>query len=88
MADGTRVKLLDKMSGLLVRQTRYARLPSARSRCTSPIPITAIVPGANIKLPFTWQMTWVDGQHTINLMSVQPNAPIDAAKFAKPAPPK
>jgi hypothetical protein len=30
-------------------------------------------------------MTWVDGQYTVNLESVQANAPIDAAKFAKPA---
>jgi len=30
----------------------------------------------------------VDGQYTVNLDSVQPNAPIDAARFAKPAPPR
>jgi len=89
MADGTRVKLyFDKMSGLLVRQTRYA--PTAVG--TVPLHISYSdyrdVPGANVKLPFTWQTTWVDGQYTINLMSVQPNAPIDAAKFAKPAPPR
>jgi photosynthetic reaction center cytochrome c subunit len=89
MADGTRVKLyFDKMSGLLVRQTRYA--PTAVG--TVPLHISYSdyrdLPGANVKLPFTWQTTWVDGQYTINLMSVQPNAPIDAAKFAKPAPPR
>jgi photosynthetic reaction center cytochrome c subunit len=89
MADGTRVKLyFDRMSGLLVRQTRYA--PTAVG--TVPLHISYSdyrdVPGANIKLPFMWQTTWVDGQYTINLTSVQPNAPIDAAKFAKPAPPK
>jgi hypothetical protein len=89
MADGTRVKLyFDKMSGLLVRQTRYA--PTAVGTVALHVSYSDYrdVPGANIKLPFTWQMTWVDGQYTINLMSVQPNAPIDAAKFAKPAPPK
>jgi hypothetical protein len=89
MADGTRVKLyFDKMSGLLVRQTRYA--PTAVGTVALHVSYSDYrdVPGANVKLPFTWQMTWVDGQYTINLMSVQPNAPIDAAKFAKPAPPK
>jgi hypothetical protein len=89
MADGTRVKLyFDQMSGLLVRQTRYA--PTAVGTVALHVSYSDYrdVPGANIKLPFTWQMTWVDGQYTINLMSVQPNAPIDAAKFAKPAPPK
>jgi len=43
------------------------------------------IPGTGVKIPFTFQSTWVDGQYTINLTSVQPNAAIDAAKFAKPA---
>jgi hypothetical protein len=30
-------------------------------------------------------MTWVDGQYTVNLTSVTPNAAIEAARFAKPA---
>lgn len=80
------VKLyFDKASGLLVRQTRYA--PTVVG--TVPLHVTYSdyrdVPGIGVKMPFTWQMTWVDGQYTINLESVQPNAPIDAAKFAKPA---
>ncbi len=89
MADGTRVKLyFDKTSGLLVRQTRYA--PTAVGTVPTHVVYSDYrdVPGAGVKLPFTWQMTWVDGQYTINVMSVQPNAPIDAAKFAKPAPPR
>jgi hypothetical protein len=44
------------------------------------------VPGVGVKIPFTWQSTWVDGQYTVNLTSVQPNAPVDAKQFAKPAP--
>ena len=87
MADRTRVKLyFDKTSGLLVRQTRYA--PTA----VGTVPTHVIysdyrpLPDVGVKLPFTWQVTWVDGQSTINVTSVQPNAPIDAAKFAKPAP--
>jgi hypothetical protein len=43
------------------------------------------VPGTSVKIPFTWQSTWVDGQYTFNLTSVQPNATIDATRFAKPA---
>ena len=89
MADGTRVKLyFDKASGLLVRQTRYA--PTAVGIVPTHVVYSDYrdVPGVGVKLPFTWQMTWVDGQYTINVMSVQPNAPIDAAKFAKPAPPR
>ncbi len=84
--DRVPVKLyFDKMSGLLVRQTRYA--PTAVG--TVPLHVTYSdyrdVPGVGVKMPFTFQMTWVDGQYTINLESVQPNAPIDAARFAKPA---
>jgi hypothetical protein len=87
MADGTRVKLyFDRMSGLLVRQTRFA--PTAVG--TVPTHVTYSdyreVPGVGAKIPFSWQMTWVDGQYTINLESVQPNVPIDAARFARPAP--
>jgi photosynthetic reaction center cytochrome c subunit len=83
------VKLyFDKTSGLLVRQTRYA--PTAVG--TVPLHVTYSdyrdVPGAGVKVPFTWQMTWVDGQYTVNLESVQANAPIDAARFAKPAAPR
>jgi hypothetical protein len=42
------------------------------------------VPGTGVKIPYTFQYTWVDGQYTVNLESVQPNATIDAARFAKP----
>ena len=85
-ADRVPVKLyFDKMSGLLVRQTRYA--PTAVG--TVPLHVTYSdyrdVPGVGVKMPFTFQMTWVDGQYTVNLESVQPNGPIDAGRFAKPA---
>jgi len=89
MPDGTRVKLyFDKASGLLVRQTRYA------TTAVGTIPSHIVysdyraVPGIDVKIPFSWQVTWVDGQYTVNLASVQPNAAIDAARFAKPAPPR
>ena len=46
-----------------------------------------LIPGTGVKIPFQWQVTWVDGQSNFKLTSVQPNAAIDAAKFGKPAPP-
>jgi len=89
MPDGTRVKLyFDRMSGLLVRQTRYA------TTAVGTIPTHVIysdyraLPGIDAKIPFSWQVTWVDGQSTIHVESVQPNATIEAARFAKPAPPR
>ncbi|HVB58912.1 MAG TPA: hypothetical protein VNE63_21100, partial [Candidatus Acidoferrales bacterium] len=42
---------------------------------------------AGVMMPFHWQVTWVDGQSTFQLTDVQPNVPVDAEKFAKPAPP-
>jgi hypothetical protein len=89
MADGTRVKLyFDKASGLLVRQTRYS--PTAVGTVAARVDYSdyRALPGLGVKIPFNWQVTWVDGRSTIILESVQPNAPIDAAKFAKPAPPR
>ena len=89
MPDGTRVKLyFDRASGLLMRQTRYATTAVG----TIPMHIIysdyRVVPGLDVKIPFTWQATWVDGQSTIKVASVQPNVAIDAARFAKPAPPR
>jgi len=84
-ASGTRVKLFfDAESGLLVRVVRYSNT------------VVGIVPTqidysdyrevAGIKMPFHWTVTWTDGKSTIDLSDVQPNVPIDASKFAQPAP--
>jgi hypothetical protein len=84
-AGGSRVKLFfDKESGLLVRLVRYT------------VTAVGIIPAqtdysdyrdvAGVKLPFKWIATWTDGQSTTELSEVQPNAKIDTAKFAKPAP--
>jgi hypothetical protein len=35
-------------------------------------------------MPFRWTVTWLDGRDTFELSEVQPNVPIDAAKFGKP----
>jgi hypothetical protein len=40
-----------------------------------------------VKVPFKSTVTWTDGRSDIELSSVQPNVPVDAAKFGKPAPP-
>jgi len=38
-------------------------------------------------MPFRWTVTWLSGVDTFELTDVRLNAPIDAAKFVKPAPP-
>jgi photosynthetic reaction center cytochrome c subunit len=83
---GTRVKLyFDKQSGLLVRQTRYTDTKVGLIPTHVEYSDYRLVSG--VKFPFHWVVTWTDGQTTTQLTSVQPNVPIDAAKFGKPAPP-
>ena len=84
-AGGTQVKLFfDKESGLLVRQARF--LETAVGLTPLHIDYSDYRAVAGVKVPFKWTMTWVDGQSTTELTDVQPNAPVAAAKFAKPAP--
>ncbi len=81
---GTQVKLyFDKQSGLLVRQTRFV------NTVVGLIPLHVDYSDyrtvAGVKMPFKWEATWVDGQSTTILSDLQPNAPVAAAKFMKPA---
>jgi hypothetical protein len=81
---GSQVKLFfDKDSGLLLRQVRYV------NTVVGLIPLHVEYSDyravAGVKMPFHWTVTWVDGQSTTDLSDVQPNAPVAAAKFAKPA---
>jgi hypothetical protein len=41
---------------------------------------------AAVKMPFCVVVTWTNGQSTIALKEVRPNIPIDATRFARPAP--
>jgi len=41
---------------------------------------------SGIKIPFRTIVTWTDGKSTIELEEVRLNVPIEAARFAKPAP--
>jgi photosynthetic reaction center cytochrome c subunit len=84
-AGGSRVKLFfDKESGLLVRTVRYAE--SAVGINPTQVDYSDYRDVAGVKMPFHWIVTWTNGQSTIELSEVQPNAAIDAAKFARPAP--
>jgi hypothetical protein len=35
-------------------------------------------------MPFSWIITWTNGQSTIRLKDVKPNVSIDGARFARP----
>ena len=39
-----------------------------------------------VRRPFRWVKTWTNNKATVTLKNVQSNVPIDAARFAKPAP--
>jgi photosynthetic reaction center cytochrome c subunit len=74
----------DKTSGLLVRQVRYAQTIVGLN--PTQVDYSDYRDVAGTKLPFHWTVTWTDGQSTFEINQVQPNVPIDAGKFAKPAP--
>jgi hypothetical protein len=38
-------------------------------------------------MPFHVTTTWTDGRSSVDLTAVQQNVPVDAVRFAKPAPP-
>jgi hypothetical protein len=42
---------------------------------------------AGVKMPFRWIVSWLDGRDSFELTDVQPNARIDATRFARPAAP-
>jgi len=75
----------DQQSGLLVRVVRYTNLPVGLN--PTQVDYSDYRDVAGIKLPFHWTVTWTDGRSITELAQVQPNVPIDPAKFAKPAAP-
>jgi photosynthetic reaction center cytochrome c subunit len=80
---GVPVKLyFDPDSGLLVRQVRYIDTPMGFN--PTQIDYADYRDVSGVKIPFRWTVTWLDGRSTYELTELRPNAPIDAAKFAKP----
>ncbi|HXP82107.1 MAG TPA: photosynthetic reaction center cytochrome c subunit family protein [Verrucomicrobiae bacterium] len=83
-AGGTRVKLFfDKQTGLLLRQTRL--IDTKVGLIPLHIDYSDYRAVSGVKMPFKWQLTWVDGQSTTELSNVQANAAVAAVKFVKPA---
>ena len=76
----------DPMTGLLVRQVRYNDTKVGLAATQVDYADYRVVSG--VKLPHHLTISWLDGQTKIDLTEIKPNVPIDAAKFAKPTPPK
>jgi photosynthetic reaction center cytochrome c subunit len=72
----------DPKSGLLLRMVRFSDSPVGLN--PTQIDYADYREVAGVKMPFRWTVTWLSGRSTIELTEVQPNVPIDAAKFAKP----
>jgi hypothetical protein len=87
-ADGrTPVNLyFDAMSGLLVRSVRYTDTKVGLS--ATQVDYSDYRNVAGVKVPYKWTVSWLDGQTMYEMSEIQPNVPIDAAKFGKPAVPK
>jgi len=73
----------DSKSGLLVRMIRYARSPVGR--LPTQIDYSDYRDVAGVKMPFRWNVLWLDGRESFELTEVQTNVPIDNARFSKPA---
>jgi len=78
------VNLYFDASGLLVRLVRFVDTPVGR--VPTQIDYSDYRDVAGVKMPFKWTATWTDGQSTAELTEIAPNAAIDPAKFARPAP--
>jgi photosynthetic reaction center cytochrome c subunit len=74
----------DAQTGLLVRMLRYGPSPVGRIVTRVDYSDYRDVGNTGVKIPFKWTMSWLDGRNVYALTTVQPNARIDAAKFAKP----
>ena len=76
----------DTKTGLLVRLLRWNETP------VGPVPTQIDYSDyrdvAGVKMPFAWTASQTYMQMTIKLSDVQANVPVDAARFARPAPAK
>jgi outer membrane lipoprotein-sorting protein len=82
---GLPVKLyFDLSSGFLLRLVRYAT--TLVGVVPTQIDYSDYRDVSGVKMPFHWVVTWTDGRSTVSLSELRANVPIDAAKFAKPAP--
>ena len=82
---GVATLCFDAQTGLLVRMLRYGPSPVGRIVTRVDYSDYRDVGNTGVKMPFKWTMSWLDGRNVYSLMNVQPNARIDAARFAKPA---
>jgi photosynthetic reaction center cytochrome c subunit len=81
---------VDKQSGLLLRQVRYAQSPLGLN--PTQIDYADYRDADGVKVPFRWTVARPGNRFTIQVEDMKQNVPVDDAKFAAapppPAPPK
>ena len=73
----------DKNSGLLLRIVRFAETPLGRN--ATQIDYSDYREQDGVKMPFRWTLARPNGRFTIQLAEVKNNAPVDDARFVRPA---
>jgi hypothetical protein len=73
----------DDETGLLARTVTFADSPVGLA--PNEVDYSDYREVAGIKIPFKIVVTWLDGKSIILLTEVQPNAAIEASRFARPA---
>jgi hypothetical protein len=85
-ADNTPVKFyFDRETGLLLRLVRYTNTRLGLNPTQIDYADYRTVSG--VKMPLKLTTTWTDGRSMMELSELRANAPVDAARFAKPMPP-
>jgi len=74
----------DAKTGLLARMVRYDESPVGLN--PTQVDFADYRAVAGVRLPYHVTVTWLDGKSTTQYSEIQPNVPIDATRFAKPAP--
>ena len=74
----------DKQSGLLTRMVRYFNSPVGR--VPTQLDFSDYRAVAGVMMPFKWSYAWLSGRDDFAITDIQPNVPVDPAKFGKPVP--
>jgi photosynthetic reaction center cytochrome c subunit len=75
----------DSKTALLARVVRYSDSPVGLN--PTQIDYADYREVSGVQRPFRLIVTWLDGRATTEFSEIQPNAPMEAARFQKPTPP-
>jgi hypothetical protein len=82
---GTVTLCFDTDSGLLTRLIRIADSPVGP--IVTRVDYSDYRDVAGVRMPFKWIVSWLNGRSVFELTSVQPNAQVEATRFARPTSP-